>query len=75
MRYLLATRSKAEAAGFGMFGRTVVNRRIVLNEKEVMSSGMLNGATLEERAGELGADICSHNEIVNILNKKKNRRK
>lgn len=75
MRYILSTRSKAEAAGFEMLGRTVVNRRVVLNEKEVMSSGRLAGATLEERAAELGASVMTHNEVMNMVNNKKNRRR
>lgn len=76
MRYVIANRKKAVEAGFGMFGRNTSGRGVVLNEKEVMvCPRLVPGSTLEERAGELGGRVVSHNEITNILNNQKKKRK
>ena len=67
MRYIAASRYKAEAAGFRMLGRVILKPgRVILNEKEVITRPGLTG-TLEERVAALGGQIYSHNDISNLI--------
>ncbi len=70
MRYVIANRKKAEAAGFRIGGHRTDNLTVILNEKEVMNNQSLAAhATLQDKAAAIGGEVFSDSEIMSKINK------
>ena len=70
MRYVIANRKKAEAAGFRIGGHRTDKLTVILNEKEVMNNQSLDAlATLQEKAAAIGGDVFTDSEIMLKINK------
>lgn len=67
MKYIVAKRGLALAAGFTMKGHRHNTTEIILNEKELSFSTTVPGATLEEKAASLEGEILNASEIHKIL--------
>lgn len=69
MRYVIANRKKAEAAGFRIGGHRTDNLTVILNEKEVINNQALDAhATLQDKAAAIGGEVFSDSEIMSKIN-------
>jgi hypothetical protein len=68
MKYLLANKEKALAAGYTAMAHRHSDTKMLLNEKEVIFDTTLAG-DLTERASALEATIISHAEAIELVEK------
>lgn len=66
MRYIIADRKTAEGHGYNADLHNCKETSMCLNEKEVMSSVVLQG-TLEERARTLRGVVCEQEEALRFV--------
>lgn len=73
MRYILADMVKAKEHGINLAGRRIKGAKVALNEKEVMCSPGLSGAsTFEDKLQLLDGQSYSAAQIIDILNRTDN---
>lgn len=69
MKYIVASRKKAEELYMNLAGHRMNDTVVVLNEKEVMNCKRLaNYPTLEEKAIKISGNVFTSSELKKLIN-------